>query len=167
VPRLWGFFWPHWYRALRLADPFLRRWLQRARLGNVVELTVRGRHSGLPRTVLLGLLEDRGRWYLGHPDVACPWTLNLEAAGEGILVRPGSAPFHVRASRLGDGPERERAIRATFREHIFPGNVLYWLARDHIRPAGVFFRLETSQLGPVEPGLMAGGQPVTAAGAEG
>jgi hypothetical protein len=157
VSRFWGFFWPRWYRALRLADPLLRRLLRHSRLGNVVQLTVRGRHTGVPRAVLLGLLADHGRWYLGHPDVACPWTLNLTAAGEGILARPGAAPLPVRASLLDDGLERERAIRATFREHVFPGNVIYWLARDHVRRVGVFFRVEP--IGQIErdrPGQPAG-----------
>ena len=160
MSRLWSAFWPRWYRALRFVDPVLHRWLQRARLGNVVEFTVSGRRSGIPRTVLLGLLEDRGNWYLGHPDVACPWTLNLEAAGEGSLARPGEAPVRVRARRLDHGPERERAIRATFREHVFPGSVLYWLARDHVRLAGVFFRVEPVEREPVGSESVASAEPV-------
>jgi hypothetical protein len=151
VPRFWSLFWPRWYRVLRVADPLLHRWLRHARLGNVVELTVAGRRSGLPRTVLLGLLDNGAGSYLGHPDVACPWTLNLEASGEGRLRRPGSPEQRVRAERLPPGPERERVIRATFRQHPFPGNVLYWLARGHIRRVGVFFRLE-----PAGPGNPAG-----------
>ena len=145
VPRFWGFFWPHWYRFLRIADPVLRRWLRHRRLGNVVELTVAGRRSGLPRKVLLGLLGVDGRRYLGHPDVSCPWTLNLEASGEGLLHQPGSPQERVRARRLPPAEERERVIRATFRQHPFPGNVIYWLARDHIREVGVFYRLEPAQ----------------------
>jgi len=142
VRRYWGFFWPRWYRVLRFVDPILHWWLRRARLGNVVELTVSGRRSGLPRTVLLGLLGVDGRRYLGRPDVSCPWTLNLEASGEGLLRQAGSPDERVRAERLPQAGERERVIRATFRQHPFPGNVLYWLAREHIREVGVFYRLE-------------------------
>jgi hypothetical protein len=142
VPRFWGAFWPRWYRALRFADPLLHRWLERGRLGNVVELTVTGRRSGLPRTVLLGLLTVGAEMYLGHPDVACPWTLNLEAAGEGVLHRHGSPGQLVRAERLPPGPERAQVIRRTFRQHPFPGNVLYWLGREHVQRVGVFFRLD-------------------------
>ena len=147
MPRFWSFFWPRWYGALRLADPLLRRWLRHRRLGNVVELTVTGRRSGRPRTVLLGLLMVDGGTYLGHPDTACPWTLNLDASGEALLRRPGAPARRVRAQRLTPGPERERVIRATFRQHPFPGNVLYWLARNHIRRVGVFFRLELVDVG--------------------
>ncbi len=147
VPRFWTLFWPRWYRALRLVDPLLHRWLRHARLGNVAELTVTGRRSGLPRTVLLGLLTVGGAAYLGHPDVACPWTLNLEASGEGSLLRPGAPAQRVRVERLPPGPERERVIRATFRQHPFPGNVLYWLARHHVSRVGVFFRLHPSGRG--------------------
>ena len=142
VPRFWSTFWPRWYRALRIIDPVLHRLLRHGRLGNVVEFTVVGRRTGLPRTVLLGLLGVDGRRYLGHPDVSCPWTLNLEASGEGLLRQAGSPDERVRAERLPQAGERERVIRATFRQHPFPGNVLYWLAREHIREVGVFYRLE-------------------------
>jgi hypothetical protein len=98
----------------------------------------------MPRTVLLGLLDAGGELYLGHPDRACPWTLNLEETGRAVLRRPGSPDMPVRADRLPPGPERDRAIRATFRQHPFPGNVLYWLARDHVGRAGIFFRLDAA-----------------------
>ena len=35
--------------------------------------------------MFLGLLRVGGRRYLGHPDRACAWTLNLDAAGGGEL----------------------------------------------------------------------------------
>ena len=36
-------------------------------------------------------------------------------------------------------------IRATFRQHPFPGNVLYWLARRHVRAVGTYYRIEPAQ----------------------
>jgi hypothetical protein len=81
-------------------------------------------------------------WYVGHPDGGCAWTLNLEAAGEATLRAAWLAPRTLRAVRLGPGPEREAVIEATFRQHVFPGNVIYWLARRHIRTVGRYYRLE-------------------------
>jgi hypothetical protein len=142
VDRLWHAFWPQFYRLLRWFDPFLRRWLSHFTLGNTVELTVIGRRSGRSRTVFLGLLAVGERSYLGHPDLPCAWTLNLEAAGEGGISHPTRGTATFRAVLLPAGEERERVIRATFHQHPFPGNVLYWLARRHIRSVGRFYRLE-------------------------
>lgn len=140
--RLWAAFFPAFYRLIRVGEPLLRRWLRRHPLGDTVELTVAGRRSGQPRRVLLGLLTVGEAWYVGHPAGASDWTANLDAAGIASLRRPGHEPVTVRAILLAHGPERERAIRATFRQHPFPGNVIYWLARDHVRAVGRFYRLE-------------------------
>ena len=32
-------------------------------------------------------------------------------------------------------------IRLTFRQHPFPGMLLYWLSRDHVRATGRYYRL--------------------------
>ena len=64
-----------------------------------------------------------------------------QAASHGTLVLPGGGEIEVRAVPLPDGPERERAIRATS-QHPFPGNLVYRLGRRHVRAAGVFFRLD-------------------------
>jgi hypothetical protein len=55
---------------------------------------------------------------------------------------PGRPEIRVVPTLLRVGPERERVIRATFRQHPFPGNVLYRLAGGHIRDVGRFYRLE-------------------------
>jgi hypothetical protein len=57
---------------------------------------------------------------------------------------------HVVARRLDAGPERDRAIAATS-QHVFPGNVVYRLARRHIRAVGVYFALEIAE--PNDPPL--------------
>ena len=90
----------------------------------------------------LGDLRVGGHRYLGHPDRACAWTLNLEAAGGGVLeVRDGSRePFT--ATLLEPGPERDAVIRASFRQHPFPGGPLYWLFRANVREAGRFYRID-------------------------
>ncbi len=47
--RFWVAFFPRFYRMIRVVEPLLRRWLCRHLLGDTVELTVVGRHSGRPR----------------------------------------------------------------------------------------------------------------------
>ena len=50
-------------------------------------LTVRGRKSGLPRTVPIAIMERDGKRYLGSPYGIVDWVRNLRAAGEAILTR--------------------------------------------------------------------------------
>lgn len=151
-------FWDHVFRATywvitRLGRP-VRWWVRRFGLGNVVDLEVPGRRTGRPRPVLLGLLRAGGRWYLGHPNGEVSWTRNLDAAGEASIVIRTAPPLEVRAILLPDGVERDEAIAATWRQHVFPGNVLYWLARRHIGAVGRYYRIEPLQsadaAGPAE-----------------
>ena len=131
------------YAFLGFMDPLIRSsWqLSGARLGNVVDLRVAGRRSGLYRRVLLTLLVDGDRWFIGHPNGDVDWTRNLDAAGTADIAFRSKASFPVRARRLEQGEERDRAIRATSQQP-FPANVVYRLARPHIRAVGVFFALE-------------------------
>jgi len=138
--RAWELTFRVLYAGLGIIDPLIRAWWRRLPLGNVVDLEVRGRHSGRTRRVLLGLLRDGERWFLGHPNGEVAWTRNLAAVGVGTLVIRPDATLPVRATMLGPGALRDRAIRATT-QHAFPGNVLYRLAWPHIRAAGVFFEI--------------------------
>jgi hypothetical protein len=137
------------YRLIRLLDPLVRTVWRVFGLGNVVELRVPGRRTGRERRVLIGLLRDGGAWYVGHPNGHTAWTRNLEAAGDGRLSLswPDSVP--VVARRLQAGPDRDRAIAATS-QHVFPGNVVYRLARRHVLAVGVYFALELAE-SPAEP----------------
>ncbi len=114
-------------------------------MGNVVRVTILGRRTGRRRALFLGLLRAGSHRYLGHPDVECAWTLNLEAAGGGeIETHDGrSTPFTV--TLLEPGPERDAVIRATFRQHPFPGNVCYWLLRRNLQASGRFYRLSMAE----------------------
>jgi hypothetical protein len=120
----------------------VRRWYTARGIGNTIDLVVTGRRSGLERHVLLGLLRVGDGLYLGHPNGDVAWTRNLEAATVGE-IRPHSFPsFSVRPVRLPAGHERDAVITATWHQHPFPGNLLYYLARRHIHAVGTFFRLE-------------------------
>jgi len=138
----WHRWFPIQYRIIRLLDPVVRLWWRAFGLGNVVELRVVGRRSGLERRVLLGLLRADGRWFLGHPNGDVAWTLNLEAAGEATLVHRPPTALAVHATRLEPGPLRDAAIASTG-QHVFPGNLVYRLARRHILAAGTYFLIES------------------------
>ena len=131
------------YGFIRLMDPMIHGSWQAsgAGLGNVVELRVAGRRSGIYRRVLLTLLVDGNRWFLGHPNGDVHWTRNLEAAGTADLAFRRAAPITIRGRRLAPGAERDRAIRATG-QHPFPANIVYRMARRHIRAVGAFFAIE-------------------------
>jgi hypothetical protein len=129
------------YRLIRLLDPIVGAFWRAYGLGNVVELRVVGRRTGRPRRILLGLLRVGDRWYLGHPNGDVAWTRNLEAAGIAELSLSWPATIPIRATRLPDGALRDQAILATS-QHVFPGNIVYRLARPHIRAVGTYFLIE-------------------------
>jgi hypothetical protein len=130
------------YALLRVLDPVVRMWWRGYGLGNVCELVVPGRLTGLKRSVLVGLLVADGSWYLGHPNGETGWTRNLEAAGgRAELIPSWPRVIPVVATRLPRGEERVRAILATG-QHPFPGNLVYRLARRHVLAVGVYFRVE-------------------------
>jgi hypothetical protein len=131
-----------WYRIIGLINVPLM-WLALGRgFGNVVVLRVVGRHTGLHRSLPLGLLTVEGRRYLGHPSGDAAWTLNLRASTEAAIEGSGVVRWRFHPVVLERGPERDAVVRATFRQHPFPGNAIYRLAGRHVSASGVFFRLE-------------------------
>jgi hypothetical protein len=135
------------YRLIRILGPIARTYWRGYGLGNVVELHVPGRRTGRDRPVLLGLLRSDGEWFLGHPNGETAWTRNLAAAGGGRLTMAWPAStLDIWARRLEPGPERDRAILATG-QHVFPGNVVYRLARRHVRAVGAYFAIEVVDAG--------------------
>lgn len=138
---VWGRAFRAFYWFVTRLGPVVRPWVERVGLGNVVELVVRGRRSGRRRVVLLGLLRVDGQRYLGHPNGQANWTRNLDAAGGAILVVTHQPPVEAEFDLLALGEERERVIAATWRQHVFPGNVIYWLARRHILAVGRYYRI--------------------------
>src|SRR5712692_7698932 len=78
--------------------------------------TVRGRTSGLPRTVVLAIMERNGKRYVGSPYGIVDWVRNLRATGEAILTR-GRRAETVNAIEL---PTGEATV--LLREDIKGGN---------------------------------------------
>jgi hypothetical protein len=62
-------------------------------------------------------------------------------------------------SPLPAGDERDAVIRLTFRQHPFPGTLLYWLSRDHVRVTGRYYRLLDAAIDATEPPPV--GEPAT------
>ena len=60
--------------------------VSRLRMGGVEQLTVTGRHSGLPRHVPVIPVQVGSRRYLVAPYGVSEWVRNLRTAGEGELV---------------------------------------------------------------------------------
>jgi hypothetical protein len=142
--RLWHIVFVVAYRFIRLLDPLIRAaW--RARLPGTersVDLVVTGRVTGRVRHTLLTLLIAEDRWYVGHPDGEAGWTRNVEAAAGAEVLTADGDRHPVTPIRLHDGPERDRVIALTRVQQPVPANLLYGLARRHIRAVGAYFRLE-------------------------
>lgn len=158
MSRFWARFFPFFYRLLRFGDPLIERVWRRFGLGNVVEIVTTGRRSGAPRAAFVGVLRVGEREYVGHPNGHAAWVGNILANPEAEIRAGDGTSRRVRAIPLPDGPERAAAIRAAFRQHPFPGGVIYWLARSHVRSAGTYFRLEpVGPEGAADPGEPAAG----------
>ena len=69
-------------------------------------LVVRGRTSGLPRSVPVNLLTYDGNRYLVAPRGTTQWVRNLRAAGEGEL-RLGRRTEHFHATEIVDADKTE------------------------------------------------------------
>jgi deazaflavin-dependent oxidoreductase (nitroreductase family) len=79
-------------------------------------LTVRGRKSGLPRTVPVAIMRRNGKRYVGSPYGIVDWVRNLRAAQEATLTR-GRRSETVSATEL---PTGEAAL--VLREDVKDGN---------------------------------------------
>ena len=79
-------------------------------------LTVRGRKSGLPRTVPIVIWEHNGKRYVGSVYGIVDWVHNLRAAKEAILTRGR----HTETVNVSELPQEEAAL--VLREDIKSGN---------------------------------------------
>jgi hypothetical protein len=142
---LWNAAFRAAYSVLRALDPLMRTAWTAGRLGITSRLTVRGRVTGRERSVLVGLIQLNGRWYVGHPNGEVDWTANLRVAGRGRIAPESDLALDFTARPLGDGLERDAVIWATAHQQPFPGNLLYRAARRHILREGHYFRLEARE----------------------
>ncbi|HEX5465702.1 MAG TPA: nitroreductase family deazaflavin-dependent oxidoreductase [Candidatus Limnocylindrales bacterium] len=75
-------------RIVPLMGPLVQRLIGTGLpLGPNVLLTVRGRSTGLERTVPLALLESGERWFVSSPYGEVDWVRNLRAAGRAVVTR--------------------------------------------------------------------------------
>lgn len=121
-------------RIVRASNPLTSRLMRLGLpMGPNVLLTVRGRTSGLPRTVPVAVTEIDGRRYVigAYGDV--DWTRNLRAAGA-ATIRLDGRDVAVHANELDPAAARE------FFDMTLPGFIrrLPWFGRAF---AGVLFRL--------------------------
>jgi deazaflavin-dependent oxidoreductase (nitroreductase family) len=79
-------------------------------------LTVRGRKTGQPRTVLIAAIQRDGKRYVSSPYGIVDWVRNLRVAGKAVLTR-GRRSQTVRASEV---PPSEAAL--ILREEAIAGN---------------------------------------------
>ncbi|MHA7984320.1 nitroreductase family deazaflavin-dependent oxidoreductase [Rathayibacter sp. CAU 1779] len=82
-----------------------------------VLLIVRGRRSGIERTVPVTLLNLDGVWYVQATYGAEGWGRNLRAAGEGVVVEPGGrrTPVHATKVPVDDAAALLRRVLEQFR----------------------------------------------------
>lgn len=119
---------PPWNRVagvfLRLFNPLARGMISAGiptGAPNVL-LTVRGRRTGKPRTVPLGMLEFDGAWYVQACYGETGWVANLRASGEATVTHPGGRRVPVRAIELSPeeaGAVLQRALEPFGRSRVF------------------------------------------------
>ena len=63
-------------------------------------LTVRGRKSGQPRTVLIAAIQRDGKRYVSSPYGIVDWVRNLRAAGKAVILWIASASERLLSSRV-------------------------------------------------------------------
>jgi deazaflavin-dependent oxidoreductase (nitroreductase family) len=124
---------------LRLINP-LARWMISVGLPtgapNVL-LTVRGRRSGRPRTVPVGMLELDGRRFVQATYGQGGWGANLRSAGEGTITE-GDHRETVRAVELE--PEEAGAVLQRALKPLHRSSVLRALLGPRARPPAVVLR---------------------------
>ncbi|HEY6541303.1 MAG TPA: nitroreductase family deazaflavin-dependent oxidoreductase [Ktedonobacteraceae bacterium] len=65
--------------------------------------TVRGRKSGLPRTIPVAIIRRNGQRYVGSPFGLVDWVRNLRTSGEAVLTRSRrSETVHARELSPGE-----------------------------------------------------------------
>ncbi|WP_374230959.1 nitroreductase/quinone reductase family protein [Humibacter sp. RRB41] len=97
-----------------------------------VLLIVRGRRSGIERTVPVTLLDLDGVWYVQATYGAEGWARNLRAAGEAIVIQPGGRRSPVHATEVA--PDDGAAILRRVLEPFHSPRLLRRLLGPNMRP---------------------------------
>ncbi|MGH7776541.1 MAG: nitroreductase family deazaflavin-dependent oxidoreductase, partial [Candidatus Dormibacterales bacterium] len=121
-------------RLLRLANPLVRRLISAGLPTGApnVLLTTRGRRSGEPRTVPVGLLELDGRSFVQTSYGETGWVANLRADGEVAVTRPGGLRLPVQAVELS--PEEGGVVLRRALQRFRRSRVLRALLGPRFRP---------------------------------
>lgn len=127
-------------RLFGLVNPLAQRMIPRGMPTGApnILLIVRGRRSGIERTVPVTLLDLEGRWYVQATYGANGWARNLRAAGEATVVQPGGRRSPVRAVELP--PEDAAAIFARVLESCRSSRLLRRLLGPDVRPPVALLR---------------------------
>ncbi len=109
-------------RLLRLANPLARRMILAGLPTGApnINLAVRGRRSGIVRTIPVSLLELDGRLFVQSSYGGAGWPRNLRAAGEASIIEHDSR-VSVRAVELAPseaGPILRRALQPYRRSRL-------------------------------------------------
>ena len=101
-------------------------------------LTVRGRRSGIERTMPVTMLDLDGRWYVQATYGADGWARNLRAAGEATVTHPGGRRSPVHALELP--PDEAAAILRRVLEPYRRSRLLGILLGPNVRPPVALLR---------------------------
>jgi len=133
-------------RFLRMSNPLARRFIGAGiptGAPNIL-LTVRGRRSGKPRTIPVGLLEFDSRTFVQSSYGETGWVMNLRAAGEATVTHSGGRRVPVRAVELPPDEagaillralatyRRSRLLRALLGSQARPPIAILWRYRIRI-----------------------------------
>ena len=129
-------------RFLRLVNPIARKMIPAGMSTGApnVLLTMRGRRSGKPRTVPVGLVELDGRSYVQSSYGETGWVANLRASGQATITRSGGEQESVNVVELT--PEDGAAVLLRALQRFPRSRVLRALLGPTFRPPiGVLWQL--------------------------
>src|SRR5260370_36937446 len=136
---------------LRLFNPITRRFISAGLPTGApnVLLTMRGRRSGMVRTVPIGMLELDGRSFVQASSGEICWVTNLRADGEATVTDPGGRRVPVHAIELT--PEDAGAVLRRTLQRFRRSRVMRALLGPNFRPPiGSLWRLRIRVADPIE-----------------